>query len=351
MVDTMNSMERVMTTLGHKEPDKVPFFMTLTLHGAKELGLTIKEYYSDVKNVIEGQLRLNAKYNDDALYGFTYASSEMEAWGSESIFYDDGPPNSGAPIIRNFEKINSLIPPDISKSPSLLRTLDLIAGLKNKVDNRMPIFGVVISPFSLPVMQLGFDRYFDLINERKDLFEKLINLNEQFTIEWANAQLNAGATAIVYFDPVSSRTIITKKEFLEMGFKIAKSTLSEIKGGAGFHLASGRCLDIIDEVISTGVVGVAVSVEDDLADIKKHCAGKITVMGNLNAIEMRRWTFDETEKHIKECIRKAGRDGGYLLTDNHGEIPWQVSDEILFAYSESVHKWGRYPLSWIDENE
>lgn len=343
----MNSMERVMTALSHKEPDRVPFFMTLTLHGAKELGMTIKEYYSKAENIIEGQLRLNAKYQDDALYGFTYASAEAEAWGGESIFYDDGPPNSGAPIIKKFDDINNLTSPDVYSAPSLRKTLDLISGLKNKVENTIPIFGVVLAPFSLPVLQLGFEKYFDLIYERKDLFEKLIRLNERFTIEWANAQLNAGASAIVYFDPVSSNTIVTKKEFLDTGYLIAKRTLAEIKGGAGYHFASGQCSDIIDEVISTGAVGVAVSMDDDLAEIKRKCAGKITVMGNLNAIEMRRWTAAETEIKIKECILKAGRGGGYLLTDNHGEIPWQVNDDTLLAYSESVNKWGQYPLSWI----
>lgn len=351
MPDAMNSMERVITALNHKEPDRTPFFMTLTLHGAKELGMTIKEYYSDVKNVIEGQMRLNAKYKDDALYGFTYASAEMEAWGGETIFYDDGPPNSGSPIIRKIEDIENLRSPDVNSSPSLLKTLDLIAGLKSKVNGSIPIFGVVMSPFSLPVMQLGFEKYLGLIYERKDLFEKLIKLNERFAIDWANAQLNAGAAAIVYFDPVSSNTIITRKEFLETGYKIAKRTLSEIKGGVGFHFASGRCSEIIDDVIALGAAGIAVSVDENLAEIKKKCAGRITVMGNLNAIEMRRWTATETESRIKDCIRKAGRGGGYLITDNHGEIPWQVSDDVLFAYSDAVHKWGNYPLDWVDNCE
>lgn len=45
-----------------------------------------------------------------------------------------------------------------------------------------------------------------------------------------------------------------------------------------------------------------------------------------------------------------GNGGGFILSDNHGEIPWQVPDEVLMAISEAVHKWGRYPLTWIDEN-
>jgi len=37
-MNRMTSLERVLTTLGHNEPDRVPLFLLLTMHGAKELG-------------------------------------------------------------------------------------------------------------------------------------------------------------------------------------------------------------------------------------------------------------------------------------------------------------------------
>ena len=39
MKPAATSMERVLTTLGHREPDRVPLFLLLSLHGARELGL------------------------------------------------------------------------------------------------------------------------------------------------------------------------------------------------------------------------------------------------------------------------------------------------------------------------
>ena len=90
----MTSLERLLTTLGHKEPDQVPLFLLVTMHGAKELGLTIKEYFSKAENVVEGQLRLRAKYGHDCLYPFFYAPLESEAFGAEVIYREDCPPNS-----------------------------------------------------------------------------------------------------------------------------------------------------------------------------------------------------------------------------------------------------------------
>ncbi len=72
--------------------------------------------------------------------------------------------------------------------------------------------------------------------------------------------------------------------------------------------------------------------------------------GNLNGIEMCRWRPEDAEINVKEAIFKAGIGGGFILSDNHGEIPWQVTDEILMAISNAVQKWGQYPLDWVDEN-
>lgn len=341
----MNSFERVLTTLGHREPDRVPYFLLLTMHGAKEVGLSIREYFSSPDNVVEGQLRLRRKYGHDCYYAFWYAPIEIEAFGGDVIFIEDGPPNSATPPIQRLEDIRFLRTPDISRQKNMQNVLRSISMIREKSGNDAPIIGVVMSPFSLPVMQLGFDRYLELMFEQPDLFEKLISVNQEFCVNWANAQLNAGATAICYFDPVSSPTIVPRAKYLESGFRIAKDTVGRIQGTCAIHLASGRTLSITDDIVRSGAKVIGVSCEDDLAAVKKACEGRITILGNLNGIEMRRWTPAETETKVKAAISLAGRGGGFILSDNHGEIPWQVPDEVLLTISETVHRFGRYPLT------
>jgi uroporphyrinogen decarboxylase len=65
--------------------------------------------------------------------------------------------------------------------------LRAIAQLKAQANGEAPIIGVVMSPFSVPVMQLGFDRYLELMHERPALFERLMRINEEFCVAWANA--------------------------------------------------------------------------------------------------------------------------------------------------------------------
>jgi len=345
----MTSMERVLCALGQKEADRVPFFLLLTMHGAKELGMSIREYFSSSANVIEGQLRLRKKYRHDCLYPFFYAAAEVEAWGGEVVFIENGPPNAGEPIIRNREQIDSMIAPQVAGNPALDKSLETIIGLKEKVGDDVPIIGIVISPFSVPVMQMGFEKYLDLIFEDRETFWKLMRLNIEFCVEWGNAQLAAGATAIVYFDPISSPSIIPPNLYHQTGKLIAQQTLPHIKGPTATHLASGRTLGIIPDVVETGSVMIGVSCDEDLADLKRAAEGKIALLGNLNGITMRDWTAEQAESEVKQAIAGAGQGGGFILSDTHGEIPWQVGDETLLAISDAVHKWGNYPLSWVND--
>ncbi len=335
-------MERVLTTLGHNEPDRVPQFLLLTMHGAKELGMSIKDYFSKGENVVEGQLRLQKKYRNDCFYAFFYAPLEIEAFGGEVIYSEDGPPNTGLPFIQNIEKILELEPPKISESKMLHKVLFAIEKLKKKAKSEIPIIGVAMSPFSLPIMQMGFEKYLEIMHYRKDLFDHLMHVNMEFCVEWSNAQLAAGATAICYFDPVSSSTIIPRELYLETGFRIAQQTLSRLNGPTATHFASGNCLPIADLVPQTGTAVVGISSMEDLSKLKKAYKNKLTLLGNLNGIEMRRWTTEEATENVRKVIEIAAPGGGFILSDNHGEIPFQVSDEVLMAVSEAVHTHGVY---------
>lgn len=340
----MTAMDRLLCTLGFNEPDRVPFFLLLTLHGARELGLGIREYFSKAEHVVEGQLRMQAKYGHDCLYPFFYAPIEVEAFGGEVVYAENGPPNSGQPLIDRPDAIGSLEPPRIEDASCLKKVLDAISGLKSRIGGTVPIIGVVMSPFSLPVMQMGFEPYLVLMHEQPEDFWRLMQVNQKFCVDWANAQFSAGATAICYFDPLASPIMVTRKMYQQTGFQVARQTLAAIKGPTATHLASGRSLPIIDDLVDTGTRVVCPSVDEDLAAVKAACAGRLSVLGNLNGIEMRRWTAEEAEFRVRAAIDAAGPGGGFILADNHGEIPLQVPDAVLSTIAEAVRTWGGYPL-------
>jgi uroporphyrinogen decarboxylase len=64
---------------------------------------------------------------------------------------------------------------------------------------------------------------------------------------------------------------------------------------------------------------------------------------------MIRWTKEIAEEKVKNLISAGGKNGGLLISDNHGEIPLQVPEDVLLEISESVMKWGKYPLDWVGD--
>jgi uroporphyrinogen decarboxylase len=110
-------------------------------------------------------------------------------------------------------------------------------------------------------------------------------------------------------------------------------------------MASGRCLDIVDDLAATGTAGIGVSALEEIGMVKQAVRGRMTIIGNLNGIEMVRWTKAMTEKKVKETIQRAGKGGGFVLSDNHGEIPYQVSFETLEWIADAARRHGKYPFS------
>jgi uroporphyrinogen decarboxylase len=343
----MTSMDRTAAAMSHKEPDRVPLFLLMTMHGARELGMSLHDYFRSAENVVRGQVRLREKFHSDCYLPFFYGAIEMEAWGGDVIFYADGPPNAGEPIIKDLAQISTIKPPDIDSSPRLREVLKAIRGLSEASNGEVPVVGNVVSPFSAPIMQMGFEAYIDLLFHHEDRFWELMEKNVAFAIEWANAQLEAGANSIGYADPMSSTTIIGKEKFIQTGFPLAKRTMSGIKGDCLMHFASGRCLGILDKILETPAVGIGVSSLEDLTEFKQRVGDKLTLVGNLDGISMRRWTPLEAERQVRMAIMKGGKGGGFALAENHGEVPFQVPDEVLFSIYRSVEKFGHYPLHGV----
>jgi uroporphyrinogen decarboxylase len=276
---TMTPIQRVLTTLSFKEPDRVPFFLLLTTHGAREMKLGIRDYFSDPEAIAEGQIRMQKRYGHDCLYTFTYASVETEAWGGTVQYTEDGPPNASSLLASSPADIDGLEAPPVIGTRCLERTLETTRILKRRAGDSIPIIGVVMSPFSVAVMQLGFPAYLDLIYDDRERFWRLMEKNMAFCTSWANAQLEAGATAICYFDPLASPDMVPPELYLETGHVIASRTIPAIKGPTATHLASGRTLPIVNLLAQTGTAILGLSTLDDIADAKLACKDKLTVTG------------------------------------------------------------------------
>jgi len=78
----MNSLERVFAALSFKESDRVPMFLLFSFYGAKELGVSIREYFLRPDLVLEAQRRFRKKFDNDCLYSFLWREADPRSPGS-----------------------------------------------------------------------------------------------------------------------------------------------------------------------------------------------------------------------------------------------------------------------------
>lgn len=326
----MNSYERVMMTLGDKAADRVPVFLFFTYYGAAEMGCSIREYITDPAKIVEGQKRLLKKFGHDCLYPFTSAALEAHMFGQEIEYYDDGAPNAGEPIIKSRDDIFTLNVPDPEDNKAAMGAIEAVRVLAREYKKNTPVISAVIGPFSLPIMLMGMKRWLDMfIDSDLEAISEMTSKTSAFCVRWANMLFAAGADCLGFFEPFGSTTIIRRDEFVDHVFLSDKDTISRLKGPVVFCGAGGRFEPIIDRLVDIGAAGCLISTDDDLAAIRRTLGHRINILGNLNNIAMIDWDYNEAKEQATGCLQAAGKPGGYILSDQHGEISFGVKEDVL----------------------
>jgi uroporphyrinogen decarboxylase len=336
---------RLAAALEHREADRVPFFLPATLHGARFLGVSLPRYLESEALVVEGQVRLLELVGHDAVSSFLCAAAEVEAFGGEVHLFPDGPPNAGEPPLRSVQALERLAPPEPDASPMLRRSLAITAALRQRVGDELPVLAGAVGPLSLPAMQVGLGRWFELLQDAPEVAERLLRVNEAWCVRLANAFLAAGASAVALSEPLASPAMIPLARYRAVGLPALRRTIAAIHGPVAVSTACAACGGVAADLAEAGAAAVGLAASDDLAAAKRALRGRAAVMGNLNGLAMRHWSDADADAAVRAAIAAAGAGGGFVLSEHHGEVPFHVPDRVLRAVGDAVRRWGRYPLA------
>lgn len=338
----MSSLERVLATMTHKQPDRVPVFPILLLQGAAELGMGLADYFSKGANWAQGQLKLRQKFGHDCVVGIPHVVQDITAFGSKVMYWEKGPPSPGGMAIHNWQDVDRLTVPDPKSVPELVETLKALEILAKEVKGDVPIIGAVIAPFSLPSMLMGTEKWMDLLlfeepSVREQVMGRMLEISTEFSAAWANAQLEAGADVIVLADGMASAAVLTRQQFINFALPTLKAVIPQINGFV-VHEGVGHLHPMLDLLVDLGLLGVILSHLDDLAKCRAIVGDKLALIGNLNNIEMTRWSPEEMTRRCEAAL-DAIPCPGYVLSAQGPEIPLGVSDEAIRAMVEAPRNW------------
>jgi uroporphyrinogen decarboxylase len=341
----ITGMERLLAAVSGNTSDRVPVFCNLIDQGAKELGMTLKEYYSNGEYVAEGQLRMREKYGYDNLWSLFYVGKEAELLGcGKIVFAENGPPNVGEMVIRNREDISRLrVPDDMEAHPAFREPLKCLRILRSEAGGKYPICAYVTASMTLPAILMGMEKWVELLlTGPADLRDGLLTKCSDFFRKEITAYRNAGADIFVYSNPFGSTDFLPMKLFEELSLPWMERDLKPGgTQGVVYYCGGARMNPVIDRVLERlEISAYYLSPMDDISLGKKIIAGRALCAGVINDIPLIDWPRDEIRREVRRMMDE-GMPGGKFLFGTL-VMPYGIPETNIRAMLEAAYEFGSY---------
>ncbi|TWJ18980.1 uroporphyrinogen decarboxylase family protein [Geobacter argillaceus] len=340
-----NGMERFGALMAGKLPDRVPQIFNLCEHGARILGMPIKEYYASPEHVAEGQLRLRERFGYDTLLGFYHVAKEAEMLGCRRLIYAaDGPPNVGHLVLDSYERIGTFaIPDNLDDNPHCRDVSRCIQLIKAGAGGRYPVLASMTASFSLPPILIGMDRWLNLLfNGPAALCRELLEKCSLFCRRYLAALRSAGADLITYVNPVASATFLSDRQFSELALPWVQRDFADGRtGDIVYFNGGGRIGPQIARLADTfPFAAYYLSPQDDIHRAKADVAGRALIVGTINDVRLLEWDAATIDREVARIMAEGAAGGGFafgtLLT------PYLVPDEKIVLLLKAASRYGSY---------
>lgn len=342
----MTPLEILAAAVTGQPTPRIPVFCNLLDQGARELGMSQKEYYASGENVAAGQLRMRARYGYDNLWSLFYVGKEAELLGCREILYtESGSPNVADFVIKDYDDIARLeVPDDLTAHPAWAETAKCLDILRGEAGATHPLCAYLTASTTLPALLMGMEKWMELLMMGPaDVRDELLRKCSDFFRKEVAAYRAAGANVLVYSTPFGSTSFVGMKRFQEFSLPWMKRDLEP--GGVGnivYYCGMAPFNNVIEQIRrELGIAVHYISPMADLAEAKALIGQQGLTCGVIDDIRMIHWTPEETRAEVKR-ICEIGKLGGHFLFGT-GVMPLSVPEANIKAMLEAAFEFGKYP--------
>ncbi len=173
------------------------------------------------------------------------------------------------------------IPEAILEKPSLRTVLEAIALLRREVGGRAGIIGKVMGPWTLSYHLAGTQNF--LLQVGLGETTKVTRMLRQLmplTIAFANAQLRAGADAVVLADHATGN-LVGPYHYRDLLLPLHREITAAIDGPIILHVC-GNCLDRLELFADSGVDAYHFEWQVDAKAAVERIGSRVSLAGNVN---------------------------------------------------------------------
>lgn len=249
--------------------------------------------------------------------------------------------------VRSEDDVRRLAVPDMAK---LEYVFDAVTLIRRELDGRVPLIGFAGSPWTIACYMVegqGSDDYRlvkSMLYSRPDLMHRMLEVNAEATTQYLNAQIQAGAQAVMIFD--SWGGVLADGAFQEFSLAYTRKVVQGL-----VREREGRQVPVIvftkggalwaEEIAATGCDAMGLDWTANLGKTRQLIGDSVALQGNLDPM-----VLFAPEAAIRAQARKVIDDfgpvgaGGHVFNLGHGISRFTPPDAVT-ALVDEVHTYSR----------
>ena len=277
----------------------------------------------------------------DAAILFSDILTVPDAMGLGLYFAEGEGPKFERPV-RDEAAVRALNVPEPRET--LAYVLDAVKQIRAALDGKVPLIGFSGSPYTLACYMVegggsdDFRTIKTMLYARPDLLHHILDINARAVIAYLNAQIEAGAQAVMVFDTWGSA--LSDAAYHEFSLEYLRRVI------AGLHRTwDGQTIPSIvftkggglwlEDIAAIGSSAVGLDWTVDIGKARQRIGDKVALQGNLdpNVLFSPPATIAEQAEQV---LRRFGHGPGHVFNLGHG-ISQFTPPEHVGALVEAVH--------------
>ncbi len=283
------------------------------------------------------------RYGLDAAILFSDILTVPDAMGLGLYFADGEGPKFERPL-QDEQAVMALRAPEMGE---LQYVFDAVTQIRSELQGRVPLIGFSGSPWTLACYMVegggsdDFRRVKAMLYSRPELMHHILKTNAQAVAAYLNAQIDAGAQAVMIFDTWGGA--LADGVYQEFSLAYMREVVSQLrrdKDGARipsivFTKGGGLWLE---EIAGIGADAVGLDWTVNLARARALVGHKVALQGNLdpNVLFAGPQQIREQATKVLEAFGKPEAGSGHVFNLGHG-ISQYTPPEAVSVLVETVH--------------
>ena len=347
--EAMTPLERVVTTLNHKEPDRVPVYPLLNGVNRRLINASYPDWSLKADVAFEGYARATEDYGLDVICTLIDLSVEAADFGQKIVYPDHeaAHPDYKDCLLKSSEDYYHLSPIALPPQGRMMNAVKLNSRLVERYGKEYPVVAFVFGPLGILSMLRGQSNlYMDLLDDPEAVHHGMRAVTDTLKV-YIDKLISAGVPAIMFDTLFSSRSILSKKMWTSFEYDYVKELADYVIGKGCMTMIHNCGTGIYFDVQIASIRPAAISFQhlpDDCEtpEILKAKYGPVTTL--IGCLEPTWAPFaaeEELRAEIHRQIDLYAKGGGFILATGC-EYPANASLRAAEIMVEEARTYGRY---------